>query len=70
MANTNIILTSSEDDAQVMKLKLDKFRAVLRANKIEHTFSEQIRWTWPEDTEVLEYVWRYEFPAGIDFNLM
>ena len=68
MANTNIVLTSTEDDAQATKLKLDQFRAALRAKKIEHTYSEQIRWTWPGDTQALEYVWHYEFPTGIDFN--
>ena len=70
MANTTIIITSSDHDAQVMKSKLDKFRAALRAKKIEHTFSEQIRWTWPGGTEALEYVWIYDFPSGIDFNFM
>lgn len=68
MANTTIILTSAEDNWETTKAKLDNFRAALRAQQIQHSYSEQIRWTWPSGDMTLEYVWRYDFPEGIDFN--
>lgn len=68
MANTTIIVTSAEEDWETKKQDLDDFRAKLRQQQVSHSFSEQIRWTWPSGNMVLEYVWRYDFPEGIDFS--
>lgn len=68
MANTTIILSSSEDNYQTVKTKLDNFRKELRTQHIQHSYTEQIRYLYPDGTESLEYVWRYDFPEGIDFN--
>lgn len=68
MANTTIIVTSSEDGWEQTKAQLDNFRAALVSQQIQHSFSEQTRWTWPGGDLLLEYVWRYDFPEGIDFN--